>query len=275
MKSKPETVRVRKIIRSAKLGLLSVVALVAVGLMSSCASEAAQRKKFEAMMGPVQPPLQGQAKLLADRVLVQARLDDLIAAIGMDPASGDKRPGSGPPGGMPQGSPAEGMGGGMSGGLSAGMGGGMPGGGRHGGMGGGGMPGGGGGMPGGGGGMPGGVPGGMPDLPPELLAQLQNQMRGAMIKPPRVILRVTLTNKSKEPVDLWIKDLVCPLGNFAVRPEHIMLAPGQQVELEPLTSNTDMRYDQLSVSLTVKPGGKTQSETAAVELKNQANVTHE
>jgi hypothetical protein len=94
-----------------------------------------------------------------------------------------------------------------------------------------------------------------------------------MVKPPRLILRVEFVNISKETVDVTIRDLVCPLGNFAVRPERVSLAPGQRVELDPMLSNTDSRFDQFYVRLVARLAGAADNESYEVNLAGDRATT--
>lgn len=118
--------------------------------------------------------------------------------------------------------------------------------------------------PGGGGGMggppPGGMGGGMGGGGGE-------DVGGRMVTPasrPPATLRVSLRNLSAEPLDVKIRDVNSALGNFAVRPEHVLLAPDQSTELDPMVSRLVDVGDDLPVTVTLRIG--TQTETQEVRL---------
>lgn len=140
------------------------------------------------------------------------------------------------------------------GGGGGGRRGGRPMGGPGGGMGGGGM----------GGGMGGPPPdGGMDGDEPATV-------RGPMSAPPRIVIHVAFTNHGKETIDFAPTDVVSDLGNFAVRPERLALAPGQTAEIDPMTSNFPMVIKELTVELRVRRSGK--SETRSVRLLPAASA---
>ncbi len=57
---------------------------------------------------------------------------------------------------------------------------------------------------------------------------------GGMGRP--VMIHLRFTNQGAAPVTLHIDDFVSPLGNFAVRPDKLVLASGQSLETEPMSS---------------------------------------
>jgi hypothetical protein len=133
-----------------------------------------------------------------------------------------------------------------------GMGGPPPGGGGGGGMGG--PP------PGGGGGGGGGE------------ENVSGRMVASASRPPAT-LRVSLRNLSPEPLDVKIRDVNSALGNFAVRPEHVLLAPDQSTELDPMVSRLVDVGDDLPVTVTLRIG--TQTETQDVRLHSVETARQE
>jgi hypothetical protein len=75
---------------------------------------------------------------------------------------------------------------------------------------------------------------------------------------PPVALRLRLTNKSKEAVE--VKFVLCKsdLGDFAVRPEKLALAPDQTAEPDPMTSRLGIPAGDLVLRVSLRIGGKTE-----------------
>ena len=121
-----------------------------------------------------------------------------------------------------------------------------------------------GGGPGGPGGGPGG-PGGGPE-------SSEGEERGLSIHEvslPPVALRLRVTNTSKETVDIAF--LVCKseLGDFAVRPEKIALAPDQVAEPDAMTSTLGLTTTQLVLHLSLRSGGKVEHKDLTLQPKGQ------
>lgn len=81
---------------------------------------------------------------------------------------------------------------------------------------------------------------------------------------PRMVLRVTVTNRSEQPMDIAVTDVVSALGNFAVRPERLSLAPGEEATLDPFLSPFPDNFAELVVELRLRRG--TERETQTVRL---------
>ncbi|MDI1248364.1 MAG: hypothetical protein PSV13_05720 [Lacunisphaera sp.] len=112
-----------------------------------------------------------------------------------------------------------------------------------------------GGVPFGGGGRPrrdSGGPGGEPAGPRPMMA-------GAMGRP--VMIHLRFTNQGPAAVTLWIDDFVSPLGNFAVRPEKLVLAPGQALETEPMTSQLAGAFAETDATLALRLGPSAEKKT--------------
>ena len=76
---------------------------------------------------------------------------------------------------------------------------------------------------------------------------------------PPALLRLQLENPSAATVVVQIREVNSDLGNFAVRPDTVTLAPGQAVEVEPMQSLLGVDSYSLPVSITLRAGGQTQS----------------
>lgn len=61
---------------------------------------------------------------------------------------------------------------------------------------------------------------------------------------PGVSLQVSLENLSEEPLEIRVRDVVSELGNFAARPERVLLAPGESTPLDRMNSRLiDATYE--------------------------------
>jgi hypothetical protein len=84
-------------------------------------------------------------------------------------------------------------------------------------------------------------------------------MAGAMGRP--VMIHLRFTNQGPAAVTLWIDDFVSPLGNFAVRPEKLVLEPGQALETEPMTSQLAGAFAETDATLALRIGPKADKKT--------------
>lgn len=71
-----------------------------------------------------------------------------------------------------------------------------------------------------------------------------------------VMIHLRFTNHGTAPVDLRITDFLSPLGNFAVRPEKLTLAPGQSLETEPMTSQLAGAFTEVMATLVLRLDGR-------------------
>lgn len=84
-------------------------------------------------------------------------------------------------------------------------------------------------------------------------------MTGAMGRP--VMIHLRFTNQGPAAVTLWIDDFVSPLGNFAVRPEKLVLEPGQALETEPMSSQLAGAFAETDVTLVLRLGPQAEKKT--------------
>jgi hypothetical protein len=130
-----------------------------------------------------------------------------------------------------------------SGSMSSGMGGGHHGGGRGGGSGGGMRQGGG---SSGGNGAP------------------STSMRPSDMPP--AMLRLRLENTTAAAVDVEVQGLDSELGDFAVRPDKLTIAPGQSDEPDPMESLLGVDTYSLPVTVTLKFAGRTETKVLTLQL---------
>jgi hypothetical protein len=82
---------------------------------------------------------------------------------------------------------------------------------------------------------------------------------GGMGRP--VMIHLRFTNQGTAAATLTIDDFVSPLGNFAVRPEKLVLAPGQSLETEPMTSQLAGQFAETDATLVLRLGVKAEKKT--------------
>ena len=91
-------------------------------------------------------------------------------------------------------------------------------------------------------------------------------LRAAGSPMPPVTLRVQLQNHGTEPIEVQVAEVSSELGNFAPRPPTLTIEPGGTGVLDPMISQLGVTSDDIPLKLTVRSGGK--SETQVVSVKN-------
>ncbi len=87
---------------------------------------------------------------------------------------------------------------------------------------------------------------------------------------PPLTLRVQLTNTGTEAIEVCFVLCKSVLGDFAVRPEKLTLAPGQSVGPDPMTSRLGLATEELPLQLDLRMGNKTERKTITLKRKSQA-----
>lgn len=82
---------------------------------------------------------------------------------------------------------------------------------------------------------------------------------------PPVTLHLKLNNVGKDTVSVGVIDFNSDLGNFAVHPDILSLAPEQAAEPDPMISQLGVTSDEIAVKVTLKLGPKTESQTILVK----------
>ncbi|MSU23844.1 MAG: hypothetical protein EXS32_08485 [Opitutus sp.] len=83
---------------------------------------------------------------------------------------------------------------------------------------------------------------------------------------PPVTLRVQFQNQGPATLELEITEVNSDLGNFAVRPPKLVIAPGESGALEPMISQLGVTSDEIPIKVVVRMGGK--AETQVIAVKN-------
>ncbi len=83
---------------------------------------------------------------------------------------------------------------------------------------------------------------------------------------PPVALRLRLTNMSKEPIDAAFVLCKSELGDFAVRPEKLSLAPEQSAEPNPMISRLGLTSDELVLTVSLRMAGKVEQKELTLKV---------
>lgn len=92
-----------------------------------------------------------------------------------------------------------------------------------------------------------------------------NALRARGSPMPPVTLRVMVENKTTEPMQVAVTEVNSSLGNFAVRPPQLTIAPGEQASLQPMISQLGVTSDEIPLKLSVRVGGQQESQTITVK----------
>ncbi len=88
---------------------------------------------------------------------------------------------------------------------------------------------------------------------------------------PPLTLAMKFANLSAHPIEVLIHDVKSDLGNFAVRPESLQIAPGQEAEVDPMVSQLGVVAAEIPVTIVLRSNGKT--ETQVLEVKDTLKTT--
>jgi hypothetical protein len=82
---------------------------------------------------------------------------------------------------------------------------------------------------------------------------------------PPVTLRVEFENRTSLPMEIEVTEVNSELGNFAVRPPKLTLAPGAKGSLDPMVSQLGVTSDEIPLKVAVRTGGHKESQVIAVK----------
>lgn len=82
---------------------------------------------------------------------------------------------------------------------------------------------------------------------------------------PALTLRLRLTNRGTVPLTVTILECSSALGDFAVRPERVDLAPGQAAEVDPMISQLGVVAARIDVLLRLQAGDRKESQTLTLQ----------
>lgn len=105
------------------------------------------------------------------------------------------------------------------------------------------------------------------ETPPGVELGPRGPTAGMMNRPggPALTLRLRLTNRGPEPIEATILECSSTLGDFAVRPERVQLAPGQSTDLDPMVSQLGVVAAKIDVLVRLQVAGKKESQTLTLQ----------
>ncbi len=92
---------------------------------------------------------------------------------------------------------------------------------------------------------------------------------------PPVTLRLAFENRGTEPIEIEVTEVNSDLGNFAVRPPKLTIAPGASGLLEPMVSQLGVTSDEIPLKLSVRTGGKKELQVILVKNVFKASLRKE
>ena len=90
------------------------------------------------------------------------------------------------------------------------------------------------------------------------------RMRNSTLPP--VALRLRLTNQDAQPLEIQFVECRSYLGNFAVRPEKVTLAPGDAGQPDPMTSLLGVTGDEIPLTIGLRLGGKLETKVLTLRI---------
>ena len=92
---------------------------------------------------------------------------------------------------------------------------------------------------------------------------------------PPVTLKVAFENRGTEPIEVEVTEVNSDLGNFAVRPAKLTIAPGTSGVLDPMVSQLGVTSDEIPLKLALRTGGKKEQQVVMVKNVFAASVRKE
>jgi hypothetical protein len=83
---------------------------------------------------------------------------------------------------------------------------------------------------------------------------------------PPVTLHLILTNLSHDSVTIKMVDFVSDMGNFAIDPEQLTIAPGDSAEPTPMVSELGVTSDEMPFKVTLRYGAARETKVFPVRL---------
>lgn len=99
----------------------------------------------------------------------------------------------------------------------------------------------------------------------EDLVRRARAQRAAGSPMPPVTIRLSLQNRGAEPVEVDLLEVNSDLGNFAVRPKKLTLAPGQTAETDPMISQLGVTSDEIAMKVALRTAGKSEAQVIPVK----------
>ncbi len=99
----------------------------------------------------------------------------------------------------------------------------------------------------------------------EDMVRLALAHRAAGSPMPPVTIRLRLENRGNEPAEIEVLEENSDLGNFAVRPTKLKIAPHEAGIFDPMVSQLGVTSDEIPMKITLRVAGKKDSQTIIVK----------
>jgi hypothetical protein len=99
----------------------------------------------------------------------------------------------------------------------------------------------------------------------EDMVRLAKARRAAGSPMPPVTIRLKIENRSGEPLEVDLLEVNSDLGNFAVRPTKLTLAPAQTGETDPMVSQLGVTSDEIPMKVALRIAGKKELQVIPVK----------
>jgi hypothetical protein len=86
---------------------------------------------------------------------------------------------------------------------------------------------------------------------------------------PAVQLHLTLTNRSAQPIEIEVLEFNSLLGNFAVHPAKVSIAPSGTATFDPMTSRLGIPQGDLPLKVRLRAAGKTEEQTLTLKITSE------
>ena len=83
---------------------------------------------------------------------------------------------------------------------------------------------------------------------------------------PAALLRLRVENTTQAEIDVEVRGLDSSIGNFAVRPDKLIVMPGESEEPDPMESLLGVDVSSLPVTLTLRWKGQTETKVVTLQL---------
>ncbi|HTX65645.1 MAG TPA: hypothetical protein VMD31_07720 [Opitutaceae bacterium] len=100
----------------------------------------------------------------------------------------------------------------------------------------------------------------------EEIDEMYGRVNYQYVLPPRLALTLTFANTGTQRMTVTVTEISSTLGNFAPRPEQLLLGPGQEGALDPMLSNLEDNFNELDVTVGVRIGDR--RETQVLKLRH-------
>ncbi|HTQ31902.1 MAG TPA: hypothetical protein VMI53_11895 [Opitutaceae bacterium] len=107
-------------------------------------------------------------------------------------------------------------------------------------------------------------------ITPDMIDAMQHRRAESPFPP--VMLWLKLTSAARAPLNIEITDFKSDLGDFAVQPDHVTLAPGESAKPDPMISRLGVTSTEIPVTVSLRINGA--KETRVLILRPVPDDAH-